>query len=188
MKFSKFIRGIVIALALSVVVSTPTVASASSKLSPNLLGANQVPKGWTSASSGSSDGIKCLDHVMEPAGIKQTSITQITFTAKGNALGIQEGLATYDNAKTAYSAIVKNLSGCKTASSSSGETRATSMPIRFPHYGSSSQAFGATFDVNGTTNDDVSLIVLKVNMVMFIEEFNYPRVNVSQFEGLVAKA
>jgi hypothetical protein len=168
-----------------------TAASASPpKLSAMLLGIDQMPTGWSVGPSSGSGHAGCYGNVLEPKGIKQTASASVYFEANGGLPAVDEKLATYTNAKTAYAKVVASLAACKHFSGTSAGEKITGTmgQMSFPHYGDASEAFAVTLTVQGTTAYDDLLIVRKGIIVMGIDEGNVAPVNVSQFQGFVNKA
>jgi hypothetical protein len=149
-----------------------------------------MPTGWSIDNSSSGGGVGCLANILEPKGIKQTSYASIDLDDNGNTPVVEERLATYSNATTAYKKIVATLSACKHVSGTSGGVKGTGTvgQMSFPHYGTTSAAFAVSLLIQGTTLGADLLIVRKGNVVMGIEEVDLPPVDVIQFQGFVVKA
>ena len=184
----KMITAAALALAMGFM---PSIASAAQpKLSNELLSVGQMPVGWSVDNSTSGTGPGCLAAIMEPRGIKQIASANVTLVASGGIPLIEEKLATFSNAATAFKKITGALDGCKRVSGLSGGVKATGTVgmMSFPHYGTASAAYSATLQVQGTTIDADFLLVREGNVVMGIQEANLSPVNVSQFRGFVGKA
>jgi hypothetical protein len=181
--------GVAVAVALSMGMLTGASAS-TPKLSSELLSIGQMPTGWSVDNSSSGSGIGCLTYNLEPKGIRQTSHASVFFAGSGNIPVIEETLATFTNATTAYKKIVATLNGCKHISGTKGGVKATGTvgQMSFPHYGNASAAFSVSLVTQGTTIGEDVLIVRKGNVVMEIVEADLPPVDVSQFQGFVVKA
>jgi len=168
-----------------------TAASASPpKLSAMLLSIGQMPIGWSVVSSAGGGGAGCLANVLEPKEIKQTAKASVSFEDNGNVPAVDEGLATFTNAKTGYKQIVANLMACKHFSGKSGGEKVTGTvgQMSFPHYGDASAAFAVSFTAQGTEFGEDLLIVRVGSVVMGIDEGDLVSVNVIQFQGFVKKA
>jgi hypothetical protein len=171
-----------------------TGASASTpKLSSELLSVGQMPTGWSLDNSSSSGGVGCYNsRIMEPKGVTQTAKTEVQFQSSG-ATGlpsIDEKLATYSNATSAYKKIVTTITNCN---SFNGKYQGSKMvgtvgQMSFGTYGTSSAAFAVDFTVAGAAVYEDSLIVRKGNVVMSIDEGNLSPVNIKQFQGFVVNA
>ena len=181
--------GVAVAVALSMGMMTGASAS-TPKLSSELLSVGQMPTGWSVDKSSSGSGIGCLANVLEPKGNRQTSHASVFFAGNGNIPVVEEALATFTNAKTAYKQIAATLDGCKHISGTKGGTKVTGTvgEMSFTHYGNASVAFSESLLIHGTTIGADLLIVRKGNVVMGIQEADLPPVNVSQFQGFVVKA
>ena len=186
-----------IALAATLVVPTGllgTVATAASasppKLSSMLLSIGQMPTGWAVDNSSGSGGVSCLTTLMEPKGIKQTAKASVVFQDNGNVPEVDEALATYTNAKTGYKKIVANLTACKHLSGTTGGHKVTGTlgQMSFPHYENASEAFEASFTIQGTTFGEDIVIVRKGHIAMGLAEADLVSVDVSQFQGFAQKA
>ena len=167
-----------------------TAASASTpNLSAKLLSIGQMPTGWAVYNE-PSNGLGCLANILEPKGIKQTASASVEFENNGSVPAVVERLSTFANATTAYQKIVANLAGCKHLSGTTNGQKfsGTVGQASFPHYGNASAAFEATFTIQGESLGEDILIVRKGSIVMGIAEGDYPPVDVSQFQGFVAKA
>jgi hypothetical protein len=171
--------------------SFATAASASPpKLSAVLLSIDQMPTGWTVGPPSGSGHVGCYGNEMEPKGIKQTASASASFEASSGFPEVVEKLATYTNAKTAYTKAVASLVACKSFSGTlnGNKTTGTVAQMSFPHYGDTSEAFAVNFTVQGTTAYEDLLIVRKGTIVMGIDEGNLASVNVGQFQAFVKKA
>jgi hypothetical protein len=180
--------GVAVAVALSMGMMTSASAS-TPKLSSELLSVGQMPTGWSIDNSSSGSGPGCLANILEPKGIKQTSHATVFFAGSGNIPVIEEALATFTNATTAYKKIVATLNGCKHIIVTTGRRKGTYTvgQMSFPHYGNASSAFSVSIVAQGTTVGEDFLIVRKGNVVMGMIEADL-QVDVSQFQGFVVKA
>ena len=113
-----------------------------------------------------------------------------SFEASSGFPEVVEKLATYTNAKTAYTKAVASLVACKSFSGTlnGNKTTGTVTQMSFPHYGDTSEAFAVNFTVKGTTAYEDLLIVRKGTIVMGIDKGNLASVNVGQFQAFVKKA
>ena len=182
--------GVAVAVAAALSMGMMTSASASTpKLSSELLSVGQMPVGWSVDNSSSGSGPGCLANIVEPQGIKQTSNATVFFAGIGNIPVIEETLATFTNATTAYKKIVATLNGCKHIVVTSGARKGTYTvgQMSFPHYGNASGAFAVSIVTPGPTIGEDFFIARKGNVVMGMIEADL-RVNVSQFQGFVVKA
>jgi hypothetical protein len=180
--------GVAAAVALSMGMMTSASASIP-KLPGELLSVGQMPTGWSVDNSSSGSGPGCLANIVEPKGIKQTSNATVFFAGIGNIPVIEETLATFTNATTAYKKIVATLNGCKHIVVTSGARKGTYTvgQMSFPHYGNASAAFAVSIVTQVATIGEDFLIVRKGNVVMGMIEADL-QVDVSQFQGFVVKA
>jgi hypothetical protein len=87
------------------------MASASPTLErPNDQLVSSMPTGW-SLEANSDSGVGCLHNLLEPAGIKQTSVAEVYFVHSGGLPFLDEKLATYSNAKKAFKRIAQHHRG-----------------------------------------------------------------------------
>ena len=183
-------RTIGVAAAVALSMGMMTSASASTpKLLSELLSISQMPTGWSVDNTSSGSGPGCLANIVQPKGIKQTSNATVFFAGIGNIPVIEETLATFTNATTAYKKIVATLNGCKHIVVTSGARKGTWAvgQMSFPHYGNASAAFAVSFVTPGPTISEDFFIVRKGNVVMGMIEADL-QVDVSQFQGFVVKA
>ena len=183
------------ALVVAALMTTGVPASASAhtapKLGPMLLGIGQMPTGWSVAASSKSGGTGCVSNILEPKGIKQTASAGITFQGNAGLPLLNEKLATFTNAKSAYREIVAKLSGCKSFNGTSAGQRITDSSIgqmSFPRYGNASEAFATRFTVEGTELDQDLIVIRKGGIVFGVSEGDVGSVNVSQLQAFVKKA
>jgi hypothetical protein len=194
-----FRSAIVTCTALSFALAVTGVAASASttRLSSDLITPSQFPKGWHiySLSSGSvNDGclsnVVGLSNVLGVKGVKQTASARVFIEDHQSVPVVSELLATYSNASSAYTSIVKSLAECKKVNAKIfGVTVKGSMKETvLPHAGNASQAFVANTSVMGTTFNEDLIIVRKGNVVVGLIEGGLPPVNTHQFEGIIAKA
>jgi len=178
------------ALGLSLLGSSVSAMASPPKLSSELLSVNQMPSGWSIdvQSGGSAPG--CLARLFEPKGVQQATHATVNFVYNGNLPLISEKLGTYSNAATAYKKIVATLSDCTHVRGLSGSQKVTGTigKLKMSSYRDASAAFEVKLDIQGTkiTNDIV--IVRKGGVVMGVEEAGPRPVNVTQLQGVVARA
>ena len=148
----------------------PTLASL-------LLTVPEMPIGWNVVSSQGSGSGGCLDHALEPPGLKQTASATVTFAFGGSAM--DEKLATYAApASTVFAKIVATLDRCKTVK----------VQTRFPRYGDQSAAFDGHTTVDGLPVSDEVLVAIKGTILVGIAEDGFGSPDLGQFKGFVGKA
>jgi hypothetical protein len=165
-------------------------ASASPKLSSQLLSVHQVPKGWVAASSAGDRGVGCMLNLLEPPGIRQTQTAQAYFVGPDLLPVFDEKLATYSNAKTAYKKIISKMNACKVVNGINKDHVVTgsAASMKFPRFGNASAAYALRLTSLGITLRYDYLIVRKGSVIAGILEGNWPIVSTTQFKGLVTKA
>lgn len=182
-----------IAFAAALVVPTGILSTAASasppKLSTKLLSIGQMPTGWAVYNT-PSNGVGCLANIFEPKGVKQTASASVEFEDNGNVPAVVERLVTFSNAKTGYQKIVANLTACKRLSGTTGGQKFSGSvgQASFPHYGNASDAFEASFTLQGESIGEDIVIVREGSIVMGTDEGDLSPVDTSQFQGFVAKA
>jgi len=186
----RIVTSAAVALFLSVDVVGASAFASTPRLSAELLSVNQMPVGWSVDNSSSGSDVGCLANILEPKSIGQTSHASVFFAGNGNIPVIEEALATFTNAKTAYKKIVTTLNTCKRISGTRGGVKGTGTvgQMSFPHYGNASAAFSVSLVTQGMTIGEDVLVVRKGNVVMGIIEADVPPVDVSQFQGFTVKA
>jgi len=114
----------------------------------------------------------------------------VEFEDSGRLPAVVERLVTFSNAKTGYTKVVAKLTACKHLSGETGGQKfsGTVGSASFPRFGDDSAAFEANFTVQGELLGEDLVIVRKGNIVMGIDEGNFPPVDVNQFQALVNKA
>jgi hypothetical protein len=170
-------------LALSMGMLT-SASAAQPKLSSELLSVGQMPTGWSIYHQASSSGTGCLANILGPKGREQTA--KVAFEDNGNSPLLEEAVATYSNAKTAYKKIATTLTNCKSVRGK-GIT-GTVGQMSLSSYGNASEAFLVTLTSKDSTVDDDLLIVRKGNLIMGIQEADVSPIIVRQFQGFVVKA
>ncbi len=87
-------------------------ASASNtSLTKQVLSLNQMGTGWF-AESNSNTGVGCLHDLLEPSGVTQTHVAEVYFVHTSDVPFVDEKIATYSNAKTAFKKIAATIAGC----------------------------------------------------------------------------
>ncbi len=177
-----------VAIALLPMGVAPRANASPPNLSAMLLTIHQMPTGWNVYDSSVGNG-GCLGNVLEPKGIKQTAEAGVSYQRGGTVPDVNEAIATFTNASTAYKKIVADLVGCKHFSATTGELKVTGTAghMSFPPYGNASEAFAVRFTISGLTFHEDLLIIRKGSIVLAIDEGDLS-VNVSQFQGFVKKA
>ena len=181
-----------IAIPVGFLASAATDASGTtSKLSAKLLTISQMPTGWSIYHSSSSGGVGCLANVLKPKGITLTAHATASFSGNGGVPSVDEGLATYSNAKTAYRKIVSRLASCKQFNGTANGITVKNSSIgqmSFPRYGNASEAFATTFTVDGDNLAEDFVVIRDGGIVMGFDEGDLGSVNLSQLEGFIGKA
>ena len=170
-------------------IASPALASPP-KLAPMLLSINQMPTGW-SVTSASSGHVGCYGNALALKTIKQTATAVVEFQGSSGLPDVGEALATYTNAKAAYSKIVANLAACKHFSGTANGNKVTGTmgQMSFPRYGNASEAFAVNLTTQGVSSGlEDKLIVRQGSVIMLIQEGNLASVNLRQFKGFVKLA
>ena len=184
------------ALVLTLAFTGVAGSSVTPRLTSELIGPAQFPRGWSLYSSSGTVNAGCLtnvvglSNVLEAKGVKQIASAKVFVQDNQSVPLVSEMLATYSNVSSAYAQIVKTLIACKHVNAKIfGAAVSGSMKEKsFTHFGNASQAFAASTSVMGTTFDEDLVIVRKGNVVVGIIEGGLPPVNVHQFQGIVVKA
>ena len=156
-----------------------------------LLKIGQMPTGWSVYPSSKGGGTGCVSDILEPKAIKQTASAGIDFQGNSGLPSVDEKLATFTNAKSAYRAIVAKLAACKQFNGTSAGQKITDSSIgqmSFPSYGNASEAFATHFKVEGSYVGQDLVIVRKRGVVLGMSEGDIGSVNLPQFESFVKKA
>ena len=177
-----------VAIALLPMGVAPRASASPPNLSAMLLTIHQMPTGWNVSGESVGNG-GFLGNVLQPKGIRRTAEAGVSYQRGGSAPDVNEALATFTNASTAYKKIVANLVASKhfSATTLGVKYTVTAGHMSFPTYGNASEAFAVRFAWLGTTFHEDLLIVRKGSIVLAIDEFDLS-VNVSQFQGFVKKA
>ncbi|MGB8178889.1 MAG: hypothetical protein WCF63_01850 [Acidimicrobiales bacterium] len=178
-------------VATTVAASTSTiVASASPALSTQTISASSMPPGW-SLEDNADTGVGCLHNLLEPAGIKQTSAAETYYAYAGGIPFLDEKVATYSNAKEAFTKIARTIAACHHPSGpfKGYQTTGTVTPLAYAKVGSQSVAYHMVF----TTSTNVTIyydyvIARKKKVIVAVLEGSYPAVSASQFGGFVTLA
>ena len=180
------------ACAATLVVSSTSlvVANASPSLNAQTITVSSMPTGWALEAS-SDNGVGCLHNLLEPAGIKQTSVGEVYFVHSGGLPFLDEKLATYSNTKKAFATIAHTIAACHTPSGpfKGYQTRGTVTPLTYAKVANQSVAYHMVF----TTSTNVSIyydyvIARKNKVIVAVLEGSYPAVSASQFGGFVTLA
>jgi hypothetical protein len=166
------------------------VASASPALSTQTITPASMPSGW-GLENNSDNGVGCLHNLLEPKGIKQTSVAETYYLHSGGVPFLDEKLATYSNAKTAFKKIASTIAACHSPSGlfKGYQTTGTVTPLSYAKVGSQSVAYQMVFktSTNVTIYYDY-LIARKNKVIVAVLEGSYPAVSSSQFSGFVTLA
>jgi hypothetical protein len=149
-----------------------------------------MPTGWSIENVTQGKGIGCLATLLDPNNTKQTAKAEVYFRSRSGIPAVGEFVASYKNAQVDFKKVVAILAGCKkvTGTSGSHSETGTVKPLTLPPYGNASAPFSVRITSQGKTFAYDYLIVRKGNVVMEIEELNYPPADVNQFQGFVVKA
>jgi len=166
------------------------VASASPPLSTQTIAQSSLPSGW-SLENNSDNGVGCLHNLLEPAGIKQTSVAEEYYLHSGGLPFLDEKLATYSNAKKAFKKIASTIAACHSPSGpfKGYQTTGAVTSLSFAKVASQSVAYQMVFktSTNLTIYYDY-LIARKNKVIVAVLEGSYPAVSFSQFNGFVTLA
>jgi hypothetical protein len=166
------------------------VAGASPTLSTQTILLSSMPSGWSLENNG-DNGVGCLHNLLEPAGIKRTSVAEVYFVHSGKVPFPDEKLATYSNAKKAFKKIASTIASCHNLSGpfNGYQTTGTVTPLAYAKVGSQSVAYRMVFKT--TTNVTLYydyLIARKSKVIVAVLEGGYPAASSSQFSGFVTLA
>jgi hypothetical protein len=166
------------------------MASASPTLSTQTISLSSLPSGW-SLENNSDNGVGCLHNLLEPSGIKQTSVAEVYFVHSGGVPFVDEKLATYSNAKKAFKKIASTIAACHNPSGpfKGYQTTGTVTLFSYAKVGSQSVAYQMVFktSTNATIYYDY-VIARKNKVIVAVLEGSYPSVSSSQFGGFVTLA
>jgi hypothetical protein len=175
---------------LAVASTSMVMASASPPLSTQTISPSSLPSGWALENNG-DNGVGCLHNLLEPAGIKQTSVAEVYFVHAGELPFVDEKIATYSNAKKAFKKIARTIAACHNPSGpfKGYQTTGTVTPFSYAKVASQSVAYQMVFktSTNLTIYYDY-LIARKDKVIVAVLEGSYPSVSSSQFSGFVTLA
>jgi hypothetical protein len=166
------------------------VASASPPLSTKTILLTSMPSGWSLENNG-DNGVGCLHNLLEPAGIKQTSVAEVYFVHSGGLPFLDEKLATYSNAKKAFKKIASTIGACHNPSGpfNGYQTTGTVTPFIYAKVGSQSVAYQMVFKTSTHLTIYYDYLIARENKVIVaVLEGSYPAVSSSQFGGFVSLA
>jgi hypothetical protein len=193
------VRAAVVSSAVLVLTLTLTgtgAAAATPRLSSQLIGAAQFPKGWSVANysgtvhAGCLSGVIGLSNVLKVKGEEQTASASVLLEKDESVPLFSEMLGTYSNVTSAYSRIVTALVACKHVHGQVFGTpvNGSMKEMNFKHFGNASEAFFATTSVMGATFDEDLVIVRKGNVVVGLVEGGLPPVSTHQLQGFISQA
>jgi len=178
------------ATTLALASTSMVTASASPALSTHTITLSSMPSGW-SLENNSDNGVGCLYNLLEPPGIKQTSVAEVYFVHAGELPFVDEKIATYSNAKKAFKKIARTIAACHNPSGpfKGYQTTGTVTPFSYAKVASQSVAYQMVFktSTNLTIYYDY-LIARKDKVIVAVLEGSYPSVSSSQFASFVALA
>jgi hypothetical protein len=166
------------------------MASASTPLSDQTISSAAMPSGW-SAQANSDSGVGCLHNLLEPAGVKQTSVAEVYFVHSGELPFLDEKIATYSNAKTAFKRIASTIAACHSPSGpfKGYQTTGTVTPLSYAKVASQSVAYQMVFKTSTNLTIFYDYVIARKNKVIVaVLEGGYPSVSASQFSGFVTLA
>lgn len=166
------------------------VASASPPLSTQTINPSTLPSGWTLENNG-DNGVGCLHNLLEPGGIKQTSVAEVYFVHSGDLPFVDEKIATYSNAKKAFQKIARTIAACHNPSGpfKGYQTTGTVTPFSYAKVASQSVAYQMVFKTSsGVTIYYDYLIARKNKVIVAVLEGSFPSVSPSQFGEFVTLA
>lgn len=162
-------------------------ASASSApLTKQVLSLSQVGSGWF-AETNSNTGVGCLHDLLEPSGVTQTQVAEVYFVHTGDVPFLDEKIATYSNAKTAFKKIAATIAGCPNPSGpyKGFTSNGTVTKFSFPTQGTQSVAYQMVFKTGDVTIYYDYLIARKNKVIVAVLEGSYPAVSTTQFSEFV---
>jgi hypothetical protein len=142
--------------------------------------------GWI-AESNSNTGVGCLHDLLEPSGVTQTRVAEVYFVHTSNVPFLDEKIATYSNAKSAFKKIAARIAACPNPSGPyKGYTsNGTVTKFTFPPEGNQSIAYQMVFKTGDVTIYYDYLIARKNKVMVAVLEGSYPGVSTTQFTGFV---
>jgi hypothetical protein len=162
-------------------------ASASSApLTKQVLSLSQVGSGWF-AETNSNTGVGCLHDLLEPSGVTQTQVAEVYFVHTSDVPFLDEKIATYSNAKTAFKKIAATIAGCPNPSGpyKGFTSNGTVTKFSFPTQGTQSVAYQMVFKTGDVTIYYDYLIARKNKVIVAVLEGSYPAVSTTQFSEFV---
>jgi hypothetical protein len=175
----------------AIVGSMPVVmASASPTLSTQTISPTSLPSGWSLENNG-DNGVGCLHNLLEPAGVKQTSVAEVYYVRSGGVPFLDEKLATYSNAKKAFKKIAGTIAACHNPSGpfKGYQTTGTVTPFSYAKVGSQSVAYQMVFKTSTNLTIYYDYVIARKNKVIVaVLEGSYPSVSSSQFARIVTLA
>jgi hypothetical protein len=168
-----------------------TAGASSTPLSAQALSINQLPSGWFAASDAGNTGAGCLANLLEPAGVTQTQVAEVYFVHSGDIPFLDEKLATYSNAKKAFTKIVSTIAACHHPSGpyKGYQVTGTVTGWSFPKQGNASIAYHMVFTTTTHLTVDYDYVIArKKSVIVAVLEGNYPAVSSSQFSGFETMA
>jgi hypothetical protein len=178
------------ATTLALASTSMVTASASPALSTHTITLSSMPSGW-SLENNSDNGVGCLHNLLEPAGIKQTSVAEVYFVHSGGLPFLDEKLATYSNAKKAFAKIARTIAACHNPSGpfKGYQTTGTVSPLSYAKVGSQSVAYQMVFKTSTNLTVYYDYVIARKNKdIVAVLEGSYPAVSSSQFGGFVTLA
>lgn len=167
-----------------------TTGASTPKVSTELLGLKDMPAAWTVASDRGDTGVGCLTKLLEPKGFVETQYSQAYFRGPAVIPVFDEVLTTYNNTKGAYSKIIATINKCRLVRGTFKGYAVEGKVVRiaFSHYGNASSTYAMALTTGSLTMYYDYALVRKGNVVAALLEGTTPRVNATQFRGLIVKA
>jgi hypothetical protein len=165
-------------------------ASASPSLNTQTITQSSMPAGWSLENNG-DNGVGCLHNLLEPKGIKQTSVGEVYYLHSGGLPFLDEKLATYANATKAFKKIASTIAACHSPSGpfKGYQTTGTVTPLSYPKVASQSVAYQMVFKTSTNVTIYYDYVIARKNKVIVaVLEGSYPAVSSSQFAGFVTLA
>jgi hypothetical protein len=141
--------------------------------------------------SNSDNGVGCLHNLLEPGGVKQTSVSEVYYVHSGGLPFLDEKIATYSNAKKAFTTIAKTIAACHKPSGpfKGYQTKGTVTPLSYAKVASQSVAYHMVFTTSTHLTIYYDYVIARKNKVIVaVLEGSYPAVSPSQFSGFVTLA
>jgi hypothetical protein len=166
-----------------------SASASNTSLTKQVLSLSQVGSGWF-AESNSNTGVGCLHDLLEPAGVTQTQVAEVYYVHTGDVPFLDEKIATYSNAKTAFKKIAATIEACPSPSGpyKGFTSNGTVTKFSFPRQGSQSVAYQMVFKTGDVTIYYDYLIARKNKVIVAVLEGSYPAVSTTQFAGFVHSA